>query len=138
MGSIASGEWMAIEVWEPKQPAGVTLEQLTALSAQMVDADLSDLGTVLDKESIKRDATLMTQTEESWEVAAALSDDDIVVLIRFFTLAEMQLAGWEAGKRSPVVPLVKILKSRGVFTPELRKWVKANTDNRYLPNGAAL
>ncbi len=129
---------MAIEVWEPKQPAGVTLEQLTALSAQMVDADLSDLGTVLDKESIKRDATLMTQTEESWEVAAALSDDDIVVLIRFFTLAEMQLAGWEAGKRSPVVPLVKILKSRGVFTPELRKWVKANTDNRYLPNGAAL
>lgn len=138
MGSIASGGWMAIEVWEPKQPAGVTLEQLTALSAQMVDADLSDLGTVLDKESIKRDATLMTQTEESWEVAAALSDDDIVVLIRFFTLAEMQLAGWEAGKRSPVVPLVKILKSRGVFTPELRKWVKANTDNRYLPNGAAL
>ncbi|MEE2914008.1 MAG: hypothetical protein VX745_04985 [Pseudomonadota bacterium] len=129
---------MAIEVWEPKHPAGVTLEQLTALSAQMVDADLSDLGTVLDKESIKRDATLMTQTEESWEVAAALSDDDIVVLIRFFTLAEMQLAGWEAGKRSPVVPLVKILKSRGVFTPELRKWVKANTDNRYLPNGAAL
>jgi len=138
LGSIASGGWMAIEVWEPKQPAGVTLEQLTALSAQMVDADLSDLGTVLDKESIKRDATLMTQTEESWEVAAALSDDDIVVLIRFFTLAEMQLAGWEAGKRSPVVPLVKILKSRGVFTPELRKWVKANTDNRYLPNGAAL
>ena len=129
---------MAIDVWEPKQPAGVRLEQLTALAAQMVDADLSDLGTVLDKESIKRDATLMTQTEESWAVAAALSDDDIVVLVRFFTLAEMQLAGWEAGKRSPVVPLVKILKSRGVFTPELRKWVKANTDNRYLPNGAAL
>ena len=129
---------MVIDVWEPKQPAGVTLEQLTALAAQMVDADLSDLGTLLDKESIKRDATLMTQTEESWEVAASLSDDDIVVLVRFFTLAEKQLAGWEAGKRSPVVPLVKILKSRGVFTPELRKWVKANTDNRYLPNGAAL
>ena len=129
---------MVIDVWEPKQPAGVTLEQLTALAAQMVDADLSDLGTLLDKESIKRDATLMTQTEESWEVAASLSDDDIVVLVRFFTLAEMQLAGWVAGKRSPVVPLVKILKSRGVFTPELRKWVKANTDNRYLPNGAAL
>ena len=135
---IDSGEWMAIDVWEPKQPAGVMLEQLTALAAQMVDADLSDLGTVLDKESIKRDAILMTQTEESWEVAASLSDDDIVVLVRFFTLAEMQLAGWEAGKDSPVVPLVKILKSRGVFTPELRKWVKANTDNRYLPNGAAL
>ena len=69
---IVSGEWMVIDVWEPKQPAGVTLEQLTALAAQMVDADLSDLGTLLDKESIKRDATLMTQTEESWEVAASL------------------------------------------------------------------
>ncbi|MEM7362891.1 MAG: hypothetical protein AAF525_02605 [Pseudomonadota bacterium] len=129
---------MAIDVWEPKQPQGVTLERLTALVAQMVDADLSDLSTVLDEESIKRDAALMTQTEENWAVAASLSDDDIVVLVRFFTLAEMQLAGWEAGKRSPVIPLVKILKSRGVFTPDLRKWVKANTDNRYLPNGAAL
>jgi hypothetical protein len=35
-----------------------------------------------------------------------------------------------------VIYLVRLLKQRGTFEPELRQWIKANTDNRYLPNGA--
>ena len=45
---------------------------------------------------------------------------------------------WEAGNKSPVIPLVKILKERGDFEADLRKWIKSNTKNRYLPNGSAL
>ncbi|MFT7688808.1 MAG: hypothetical protein ACI9FB_004173, partial [Candidatus Azotimanducaceae bacterium] len=33
---------------------------------------------------------------------------------------------------------VKVLKKRQLFDAELRKWIKANTENRYLPNGAVL
>ena len=75
---------------------------------------------------------------EVWKEAEVLSDTDIRRLIVFFTLAERQLSGWEAGRLSPVIDLVRILKQRGSFQPELRKWIKANTDNRYLPNGAVL
>ena len=50
----------------------------------------------------------------------------------------MQLPGWEAGKKNPVIYLVRILKDRDGFDPELRKWIKTNTDNRYLPYGSAL
>ena len=71
-------------------------------------------------------------------MATALSDEELIGLVRFFTLAEMQLPGWDGGKQSPVIYLVRILKQRGAFTPMLRQWVKANTDNRYLPNGALL
>ena len=49
-----------------------------------------------------------------------------------------QLPGWDGGVRSPVIYLVKLMKERGLFTPELRKWIKKNTDNRYLPNGSVL
>ena len=129
---------MAIDVWEPQQPLTVTAERLSELAAQMADADDGNLAGILGEEGVKRDAGLMTQPEENWSVAESLPDGDIVALVRFFTLAEMQLTGWEAGKRSPVIPLVKILKARSAFTPELRKWIKASTDNRYLPNGAAL
>ena len=129
---------MAIDVWEPQQPLTVTAERLSELAAQMADADDGNLAGILGEEGVKRDAGLMTQPEENWSVAESLPDGDIVALVRFFTLAEMQLTGWEAGKRSPVIPLVKILKARSAFTPKLRKWIKTSTNNRYLPNGAAL
>tara|TARA_E500000331_G_scaffold205891_2_gene197496 strand:- start:4126 stop:4611 length:486 start_codon:yes stop_codon:yes gene_type:complete len=133
-----TGDDMAIDIWEPQQPLTVTTERLSALAAQMSDAESGNLASLLGEEGVKRDAGLMTQPEENWSVAESLSNEDIVRLVRFFTLAEMQLPGWEAGKRSPVIPLVKILKARSTFTPELRKWIKASADNRYLPNGAAL
>jgi hypothetical protein len=81
---------------------------------------------------------MMKLEESEWHLAEPLSAEDLVGLIRFFTLAEMQLQGWEAGSKNPVIYFVRMLKSRGEFPPELRKWVRANTDNRYLPNGAAL
>ena len=81
---------------------------------------------------------LMTLELEAWTLANALSSQDLVQLIRFFTLVEAQISGWDAGASSPVIPLVKLLKAREAFDPALRKWIKAHTDNRYLPYGSAL
>ena len=72
-----------------------------------------------------------------WEIAEGLTTSEIVHLIRVFTLIE-SMPGWEAGDKSPVISLVKILKSRGEFGAELRKWIKSNSDNRYLPYGSVL
>ena len=80
----------------------------------------------------------MQQEAVVFDVAMGLDDGELDDLIRLFTLAEMQLPGWEAGKKSPVIYLVRILKARDAFSADLRRWVKANTDNRYLPNGSAL
>ena len=63
--------------------------------------------------------------------------EDILVLIKLFTLIEV-LPGWDAGSKSPVIALSKLLKRRNAFTPDIRKWIKSNTDNRYLPYGSAL
>ena len=80
----------------------------------------------------------MNQDASAWQSAEDLSADDLVSLVRFFTLVEAGVSGWEAGRKSPVIPLVRFLKARDAFTPELRRWVKSNTDNRYLPYGSAL
>ena len=71
------------------------------------------------------------------QAAVGLGSDEIVALIRLFTLGE-RLPGWEAGARSPVVPLVAALKERGEYPQDLTAWIKANTGNRFLPYGSLL
>ena len=69
------------------------------------------------------------------QVAASHSDDDLLHLIRFFTLAE-NLPGWEAGETSPVIPLAKTLRQRGMkLDKELLRWIRSVNNNRYLPYG---
>jgi hypothetical protein len=74
-----------------------------------------------------------------WARAAQpLGDDDVIALIRFFTLAESTLSGWESGDRSPVIPLARELKRRGSYPTELTAWIKANSQNRFLPYGSLM
>lgn len=131
---------MTIGVWQPAKAdaeKGLSLDDLKAY-AVLTDGALENLATSLSAAQIGGDGRLMRLDEAPWQVATALSNEELVNLVRFFTLAERQLPGWDGGKQSPVIYLVRILKQREAFTPVLRQWVKANTDNRYLPNGALL
>lgn len=127
-----------IGVWEPKKkPPLLDLGKLRHFVAVINQADPKRLADSVPAAEIERDAGLMKLPADQWAVAEGLTDDELIALIRFFTLAEMQFTGWDGGKDSPVIALVRILKSRDGFTADLRKWIKANTDNRYLPYGSA-
>ncbi len=131
---------MVVGVWQPTKvdaETGVSLADLHSYTS-LSDEALANLATCLSEAQVRRDGRLMRLEEAPWQVATALSDDELISLVRFFTLAERQLPGWDGGKQSPVIYLVRILKQRGAFSPSLRLWVKANTENRYLPNGALL
>ncbi len=129
---------MSVGVWEPGNPSSVSPEQIVAVVEQARQVDVEQLKLNCDEAFVADHAWMMKLEESEWRSAESLSAEDLVGLIRFFTLAEMQLQGWEAGSKNPVIYFVRMLKSRGEFPPELRKWVRANTDNRFLPNGAAL
>ena len=127
---------MSIDVWEPKDEFAIELDLLLKISeafrAGRLDNDF------FSECFIKENVQLMKQARESYEKVNSFPDDVIIDLIQFFTLAEMAYPEWGAGEKSPVIYLVKILKSRGVFCVELRKWIKNNSDNRYLPYGSVL
>lgn len=132
---------MSVGVWDPSKGTDsksldvATLEKFTVLANESNDAigfgDLEEAG-------VASDSWVMSLESKAWQLATKLSSADIEQLIRLFTLLERQVPGWEAGNKSPVIPLIKLLKARDHFSPELRKWIKANTDNRYLPYGSAL
>ena len=133
---------MGVGVWNPdgdkeaaKSVDQATLEKCLTLAAG-IEETISEAQ--LESAGLESDRWLMALEEDAWRAAEALDKGQLESLARLFTLVESQVFGWDAGKKSPVIPLVKILKSREEFEPELRKWIKANTDNRYLPHGSAL
>ncbi len=72
------------------------------------------------------------------EAVKSLPDDEICSLITVFTLGERDLSGWEAGAKSPVIPMARELKRRGVFDAKLVTWIKSNSNNRFLPHGSLM
>ncbi len=78
----------------------------------------------------------MKVDHNAWQKAAdTLSDDELLHLIRFFAVAE-NLPGWEAQEKSPVIPLAKNLRKRGVrLDKALLQWLREVNNNRFLPYG---
>jgi len=132
---------MSIGTWEPASGSqGESLNDAVIQSLQTIGQSVDDQVTasMLDSAGLSQSQWLMKLPAAEWQRAGSLENEALIGLIRFFTLVEGGVPGWDAGKDSPVIPLVRLLKERSAFEPTLRKWIKANTDNRYLPNGSAL
>jgi hypothetical protein len=69
-------------------------------------------------------------------VLGELPDADLDALARLYTLAEARDPAWEAGARSPVIAFFAELKARGADTAELASWIRAHSENRFLPHGS--
>ena len=132
---------MSLGSWDPKIEARSTellLESdlLRRLIAYSHEEQLAQLEQLLNANDKQRLAGLMKIDPLIWQTAAEpLLENDLLHLIRFFAVAE-NLPGWEAGATSPVIPLAKILRQRGVLLDQsLLKWLRQLNDTRYLPSG---
>jgi len=133
---------MSVGSWEPESAdAALTPEVVDLLCAAARNADAPGLG--LDTAAVAEFAPYARDggagSRVDWAKAAqALDDDRILALIRFFTRGEMAFAGWKGGDRSPVIVLAAELKRRGTFPADLTRWIRANSDNRFLPYGSLM
>jgi len=134
---------MSVGSWNPEgdtQNSGFEIEEniLQRFISTSEQDQLAALKDVLPEALQTQQSPLMSQTKEAWFAAAEPFDNEqLQHLVRFFTLAEMQLTGWEAGAESPVIWIVKLLRRRKAPpSKELLLWIKANSDNRFIPNGA--
>ncbi len=118
----------------------ISIETLASLAELGEDPECSDLKTALSPVQISGWRHLMRLHKDAWARAAPeLDDQQLKRLVRFFTIAEMQLPGWEAENRSPVIWLCRELKERGKFPDrELVAWIKAHSTNKFLPYGNLL
>lgn len=122
-----------VETWDPGAAARLGERQVELIRKANLNAD--DLG--LNAVERSELAPLMAAGAEVWaERVDAASSEELVSWIRFLTLAEVRFPGFEAGAKSPVILIARILRGRGDYPEDLTAWIKANTDNRFLPYGS--
>ena len=132
---------MSQGTWDPDaEQASINFQLDNTLLARLISYSqqdqLNQLKELLSTSELQIYAQLMKTSKDQWLIATqTLSDDEIIHLMRFFTVSE-KLPGWEAGANSPVIWLGKILKQRGTgINRELVLWIKAHSDNQFLPHG---
>ena len=110
------------------------LDELLAAAARPGDGDFG-----LSRADVERLAGPAHAGRVDWRAALEnLRDDQVIALIRFYTLAEGRFPAWKAGSNSPVIVLAKALRARGAWPTGLTAWIKAHTDNKFLPYGSLL
>ena len=124
-----------VGTWDPTAAPVLGDRQIELIGKAGRDLDAADLGlTAAERGEL---APLMTAAAEIWaERVESASSDDLVAWIRFLTLAESRLPGFEAGAKSPVILIARVLRARGDYPENLNAWIRANTDNRFLPYGS--
>ncbi len=103
------------------------------------EEQLSSIESHLSETQLQVFPGLIERSIQQWQAAAEnLSQDEIWHLIRFWTVAE-KISGWECAEKSPVIALNKLLKKRKQpLSKDQLLWIKAQSDNHFLPNGPLL
>lgn len=132
---------MSLGTWDPDadaaaHDAGIETAVLSRFIQIARDEMLPQLADMLLEDEQQIYAGMMQLEADDWLAAAAnLNDDEVLQLLRFFAVAE-NLPGWEAGPKSPVIPLAKTLRKRGVRLDKIQlQWLRDVNKNRFLPYG---
>ncbi len=129
---------MSVNAWTPattNQPKLADLKKFTQIGAD--NAALKDIASQLAQSDIESKTFYMRCGQDGWnELLDQLNAGELLALIKFFTLAEIQLPGWEAGELSPVIWINKYLRSKNqTLDKEMLLWIRENSTNRFIPNG---
>lgn len=129
---------MTIGSWEPPTAAESPDRLLVDKALELSLSDqLEAMADKLSPEERRQLSRSMRLSELQWEgVWKAYDAAQLWALLRFFVRAEMLLPDCEAGADSPAIWINRALKARGEkLTREELSWIRANTNNRFIPNG---
>jgi len=125
-----------VGTWQPDSNA-IALDRSLLVRLAQCAAHLEEPSLGLEPDEVVRYAALMRRSREQWRAAAAGADAALLeALIRVLTIAEEKLPNWEGGAHSPVIALAAELRSRGAYPKPLTAWIRAHSQNKFLPWGS--
>ena len=124
---------MSVGAWEPSVALGP--EHAEALDAAAAESQATGF-----ERSV---ATLLRQVVGAEGAARraffeARESTRLVGWLRVLTLAETAIPGCDAGAKSPVIDIARLLRARGDYPAELTAWIKSVSKNRFLPYGSLM
>ncbi len=137
---------MSIETWDPSQTELegkdtpiISSELLIRFIQLMQNEPTPDFKKALTEEELAAHSMLKASEDEWNHAFDPLDNESLLSLLKFFTLIEEQIDNWKAGPLSPVIIINKTLRKRGEpLSKEILLWIRQNSSNRFIPNGAVL
>ncbi|MCY3626698.1 MAG: hypothetical protein F4039_02455 [Gammaproteobacteria bacterium] len=120
--------------WNPKSAnlSSVHAEVLHTLANELDSENFS-----LTKQQREILGPVVCIQHNSWsDFAKNRSTDLLVGWIKVLVLCAEQYPDLESGAKSPVIPLVRILRQRGHYPTTLTTWIKSHSTNKFLPYGS--
>lgn len=123
---------MTVDSWQPTPvPTKIEPDDLERLLASASDFKSNENFTP----ELNWIQPLAMADHSIWQnTVQSLNDDELIGLIKLLTVVEAQ-NNWDLGEKSPVIAIFKSYKKKSGVNRELVKWVKSNSDNKYLPFG---
>ncbi len=123
-----------VQSWDPTLH---TLNQThrDLLNSVVVDTTVKQLQLTSEQLDALRSISLIDAREWT-EFATNIEDAELVHWIKILSLVPEQHSGFSCGAKSPVIPLVRVLRKRGGYPTYLTAWIKQHSSNRFLPYGS--
>jgi hypothetical protein len=131
-----------VDTWQPT-------EQITHISAEKL---LSFASLISSQENIQEDvmrlesadveliSSLLNAPQSAWILAIEnFTDSQVLNLCMVFTVGEMKFPAWTFGSKNPTIYFLRHLKAENrAAEKDFVRWLKKQTDTRYIPYGPAL
>ena len=131
-----------VDTWQPSSSNDIISEQkladFSALIKSQEDARQNIKGLI--EEDIKLIESLINTPKSAWiKAIEGFSAEQVKNLCMFFTIGEMEFSNWAFASKNPTIYFIKHLKAQSTpLEKDFIRWLKKQTDNRYIPYGAAL
>jgi hypothetical protein len=131
-----------VDTWHPtEQKTNVSAEQLLAF-ASLINSQETIQEDVMRLHSADVDLinSYLNAPQSAWLKAIEnFTDAQVLNLCMLFTVGEMKFSTWTFGSKNPTIYFLRQLKAENrAAEKDFVRWLKKQTDNRYIPYGPAL
>jgi hypothetical protein len=131
-----------VDTWQPtEQKTTISAERLSNIAAlissqESIEEDVMSL----DNSDVDLINSYLHMPQSAWLKAIEdFNDAQILNLCMLFTIGEMKYPAWTFGSKNPTIYFLRHLKAENrAAEKDFVRWLKKQTDNRYIPYGPAL
>lgn len=131
-----------VDTWNPSdQKTTISAQRLSKLASLISSQDnIQEEVMHLESSDVNLIGSYLNAPQDAWIKAVENIDGaQILKLCMLFTVGEMKFQTWTFGSKNPTIYFLRYLKAKNQ-APEkdFIRWLKKQTDNRYIPYGPAL
>ncbi|CCK76522.1 conserved hypothetical protein [Oleispira antarctica RB-8] len=131
-----------VDTWQPsEQITSISAKKLLGLASLIngkntIEDDIKHL----ESADIELISSYLNAPQSAWlKAIEEFTDTQILDLCMLFTVGEMKFPTWTFGSKNPTIYFLRHLKAENrAAEKDFVRWLKKQTDNRYIPYGPAL